>query len=29
MGFAIGRDTLDAKTEGDVGESYGKDIMRK
>lgn len=29
MGFAIGGDTLDAKTEGNVGESYGKGIMRK
>ena len=31
MGFAIGGDTLDldAKTEGNVGETYGKGIMRK
>ena len=29
MGFAIGGDTLDAKTEGNVRESYGKGIMRK
>ena len=29
MGFAIGGDTLDDKTEGNVGESYGKSIMRK